>query len=179
MSKKNKTDKKSSSVFFKTILPFGGLIITILFALGSVFFGFMNLKIDCIRPNTETSPTCEIDESRFFGLYSRSTTVQNVSDIGYKNSVGNKNMLQSTLVLKSENSEVPISEVSMNLGSWKEDVSKKTKSYLNNNSEISFNLHYFNWNIFGILGIAMLLILMMSILYYLKNVGLNRASPKV
>jgi hypothetical protein len=168
MNKKKLSDSHQTSLI-KTFLPYIGLTVMTAFTLGSIFFGFMSLKVNCSRPNAETLPNCEINESRFFGLYSRSASIEKVSDIGYKTSVGNKNMLQSTLVLIGENIEVPLSEVSTNFGSWKENVSKETKTYLTNKSETSLKIDYFDWNVLGSIGMTMLLIFAASILYYIKS----------
>jgi hypothetical protein len=168
MNKKKLPDSHQIGLI-KKLLPYIGLIIMTAFTLGSIFFGFMRLKVDCTRLNAETLPNCEINESRFFGLYSRSASIEKVSDIGYKTSVGNKNMLQSTLVLIGENIEVPLSDVSTNFGSWKANVFSQTKNYLTNKTETSLKIDYFDWNVFGIIGAAMFLIFAASILYYVKN----------
>jgi hypothetical protein len=167
--KKSKSSEKSPTSLIKRILPFTGLTIIVAFCLGSIFFGFMSLKVDCNRPNAETLPNCKIEESRLFGLYSRSATIDNVSNVDYKTSVGNKSMLQSTLVLVGDNIEVPLSKVSSNYGSWKESVSSQIKSYLTNKSEVSLKIDYFDWNIFGLIGSAMFFIFSLSLLYYLKT----------
>ncbi len=167
--KKGKLSETYKPSSIKNLLPYIGLIVIIVFTLGSIFFGFMSLKIDCTRPNTETLPNCEINESRFFGLYSRSANIEKVSDIGYKTSVGNKNMLQSTLVLINENAEVPLSNVSSNFGSWKKEVSGHIKNYLTNKTETTLKIDYFDWNVFGVIGATMFLIFAASNLYYLKN----------
>ncbi len=166
---KRKLSEAHQPSLIKKLLPYIGLIVMTAFTLGSIFFGFMSLKVDCTRPNAETLPNCEINESRFFGLYSRSANVVKVTNIDYKTSVGNKNMLQSTLVLIGENVEVPLSEVSTNFGSWKKEVLGLVENYLNNKTETSLKIDYFDWNIAGLIGVAMFLIFAASILYYVKN----------
>jgi hypothetical protein len=166
---KQKLSEEHQPSLIKKLLPYIGLIVMTAFTLGSIFFGFMRLKVDCTRPNAETLPNCEINESRFFGLYSRSANIEKVSDIGYKTSVGNKNMLQSTLVLVGENAEVPLSDVSTNFGSWKANVFSQTENYLLNKSETELKIDYFDWNILGLIGVALTLMFIASVLYYVKN----------
>jgi hypothetical protein len=166
---KNKLSKPHQVSSIKKLLPYVGLAVMIAFILGSIFFGFMSLKIDCTRQNAETLPNCQINESRFFGLYSRSVVIEKVTNIDYKTTSGNKGMLQSTLVLIGENAEVPLSEVSTNFGSWKDFVFNQTKNYLNNKTETALKIDYFDWNVFGIIGLAMFLILTASVLFYLKK----------
>jgi hypothetical protein len=166
---KNKLSKPPKVGSIKNLLPYIGLAVMTVFTLGSIFFGFMNLKIDCTRQNAETLPNCRINESRFFGLYSRSVIIEKVANIDYKTTSGNKGMLQSTPVLIGENAEVPISEVSTNFGSWKANVFSQTENYLTNKSETTLKIDYFDWNMFGVIGIVILFILTSSVLYYLKN----------
>jgi hypothetical protein len=168
MNKKKLPDSHQIGLI-KKLLPYIGLIIMTAFTLGSIFFGFMRLKVDCTRLNAETLPNCEINESRFFGVYSRSASVEKVSKIDYKISSGNKNMLQSTLVLVGENAEVPLSEVSTNFGSWKANVFSQTKNYLTDKTETSLKIDYFDWNIAGLIGVALTLMFIASVLYYVKN----------
>ncbi len=166
---KRKLSEAHQPSLIKKLLPYIGLIVMTAFTLGSIFFGFMRLKVDCTRPNAETLPNCEINESRFFGLYSRSASVEKVTDIDYKVTSGSKGMLTSTLVLYSENAEVPLSNSSSNFGSWKKEVFGSVENYLNNKTETSLKMDYFDWNIAGLIGVALTLMFIASVLYYLKN----------
>lgn len=164
MAKRSKKPPKFSP-FWNKIFAYLGLGIMLSVALGFTFFGFMKLKIDCERPNLETKPNCEVDEYRFFGLYSRKAFAEKVSGTSYlRNS-----QLESTVVLDAENGQIRLSAESSNFGAWKKETASQIDSYLNDKKELTLKIDYFNWNFVGVIGIGLLLIFATSFLYYLAQ----------
>lgn len=143
------------------ILMILGWIVITLLPTTFFFFGWRDLDIHCLRQSTSTNPTCQVQESFAFGLYTQSFSVQDVVSIGYKTQLSKKpgsfNSPISTnhlAFITSTREEVALSKISSNVDkAAKEDLWRVTTEYLQSPSTLQLDHHAPMHSIFGYLGL--------------------------
>jgi len=129
------------------------------FIIASLFFGFADFEISCNSSVPGKGPTCVIEEQRFFGIFKRKVTAENIQRVDYYTRdirPGYQAGKGSTIVFVTPSGNIPITRASTNFGSWKKEVLTKMRQYLESSDQRGTLIRVQEKNILGWIGIAML-----------------------
>jgi hypothetical protein len=132
------------------------------------FFGWQNVYVDCVRQEFGPASSCEVQNSYFLGLFkTQKRHINNITDVGYQESYGSKNNLISTVVLKNDSGKISVFESSTNTNAdEKKKVIREVRKFLENKGQPSLHLSMSFSNIFGWIGLSILIIFAGSSLYW-------------
>ena len=132
------------------------------------FFGWQTVCLDCARHEFRSAPSCEVQNGYFFGLFkTQKRHINNVSDVGYKESYGSKNIRISTVVLKNDSRQISVFESSTNVNDKeKKKVIQEVKTFLENKEQSSLHFPERFSNIFGWVGLSIGLVFVCSFVYW-------------
>jgi len=132
------------------------------------FFGWQSVYVDCVRQEFDSASSCEVQNSYFLGLFkTQKRHINNISDVGYRESYGSNHNLISTVVLKNDSGQISVFESSTNTNDdEKKKVIQEVRKFLENKGQPSLHLSMRFSNIFGWIGLPILIIFVGSSLYW-------------
>lgn len=141
-------------------------------------FGWKDIELHCQRSAVGALPTCTISESFAMRLYTRSTSANSITHIGYRTGATRQTSTKagfvtvhpSSMVFDTTSGEVQIGHVTSAIDSSAErELILKTREFLNAPGAMSFrhvaSLHSM-FGYVGLVGVAGLLLIFLAVLWH-------------